>query len=121
MNTTSLSPLCRIDVASGTRQFHFSALIHKSDSPADFYLPVAFYERLLDGVPKGRHYEIEIIEPDADFFTKHQLVMNKSEKSQNPFVPYGKEITALWYAQEAFRIWCVGTVSTIERRVDFLT
>ena len=99
--------------------FRFEAILHVCQSQDDFHLSQAdFYQKYGKKIPKGIHYEIEIIEEKTTFAERYVLNTFNSEKTAKPFVRYPLHIPTPEKALEIFKVWCVVAVGIITESAE---
>ncbi len=100
---------------------YFNCLLHKSSSPLNRLIDHSFYESLLDGIPDGEHYELELMEK---WYLNHKysklLHIRTSLLNSRNFVCYLQKISDIVAALRVFLVWSIGTAFTVTSGKDFL-
>jgi len=111
-----------IEISVGEVRYKFVAQLHSPKNISQFHLdPDTFYDKWGGEVPSIPHFEIQIIEPVDSFFEKHTLHVHPSRLGGGIFVCYPRRIGSIEGAMTNFRVWCLGSVLTIEEKVDLNT
>jgi hypothetical protein len=113
----------RVATSEG-KSYTMSCIFHKAEAPNDLLIEEDFYKNFGKdkSVPKGTQYELELVDtaawmPITDRPPLHIHVSKKANKKH--FVCYPSRLASYGEAIELFKVWCVGTVYTLQTRQDF--
>ena len=108
-----------VTVSSRRVTFRFEAILHSYQNEGDFRLSLGdFYQRWGKEIPKGDHFEIEIVEGINTFVERYTLNVVREEKTLKPFVRYPFHIPSPEKALEIFKVWCVVAVGIITESAE---
>jgi len=111
-----------VGIESAKGKYEFVAKAHKFGPASGFNLdPEKFYLEFGGAIPDGEHFELEVIEPGEGFLNFHdrKLRIVSSANQRQSFVWYPYTIPSIEHATVVFRDWCLGTVTSIEKGIDF--
>ncbi len=102
-------------------QYEFQFKLHKSTQIGELQIEPIFYEKWAK-IPKGTHYETEIIYPDIQSFPHSKKIhFHTSELNKKDFICWIGQVPIPQGLSAVIDMWCVGTVYTIETGEDFAT
>lgn len=96
----------------------FAATVHGQSDPRLFHLDRSFYGEWPETFSGGVHHELELTEPDQDFFLFHPSDTRRSSVNGKYFVAHPKPLPSLASAEILFELWCLVTVYRIEAGID---
>lgn len=102
----------------------FTCVAHHSTKPEDLLLEHEFYINFSRTIPKGDHYEMELVE--TPWLTNTVLPiglpihLHTNPKSGRRFVCWPHALKSIEAAKDNFRFWCVGTALTLVNGTDFV-
>ena len=109
----------RVITKNGT-PFQFASALHVQSEPALFHLdPAEFYGQWINTFREGFHIELEITEPDEEFFRSHPSRTSRSRRNGQPFIVYPLRIPSPDRAEQILAAWCVAIVFKIETGQDY--
>ena len=96
-------------------------MVHRSDSPEEQRIDPEFYIEFASHVHEGSHHEMQLVKSPA-FGRVHPEIpihVHKHPHKDEHYVCYTPQVKTLDHAREIFRMWCVGTIYSIEEAKDF--
>lgn len=104
----------------GRRSVSIPAEIHEVEAPAGLLIEKKFYLDFGKNIPEGLHHEMELVEIESWRPTNSSnLHIHQSKINGRQFVCWPKQIPSLAGAIMLFKVWCVGTIYTLETGNDF--
>ncbi|WKZ24748.1 MAG: hypothetical protein QY321_04000 [Patescibacteria group bacterium] len=71
-------------------------------------------------VPRGKHHEIEIIEPNMVLQKNHEKIhFHLSAKDDKPYICWTRRVPNMDRALDIITIWSAGTVYTMKNNIGF--
>jgi|GEM_PF-6150760 len=114
--------ILRYVLTHGEDRYEFNFVAHRTTAVKKRIFRAAFYKSYspLKRVPRGIHFEVEIIDPKPWSSAPEHVHVYSEPGWERVFICYTSPLPSLDAVHAMLEVWCVGTVYTLITGKDFV-